>query len=235
MRHEVEVATFVRLVQVDGGRSHLAVDRQHAEDRFHGTGGAQQVPGHRLGRADRQLVGMLTEHALDRRHLGHVASRGRGAMGVDVADLFRLDVGITQGVGHAAGSAFAGVGWRSHVVGVTAHAEADQLGIDGRAAGLGVLQFFEHQGTGTVGQHEAVTALVPRAAGPGRLVVASGQCTGGTEAAHAQAASGHFGAAGDHHVGFTVGDVARGHADAVGTSGARGGDGVVRPLQPQVD
>jgi hypothetical protein len=90
------------------------------------------------------------------------------------------------------------------VVGVAAHAETDQLGIDGRAARLGVLQLFEHQRTGTVGQHEAITALVPWTAGAGRLVVAGRQRTGRAEAAHAQAAGRHFGTAGDHHVSFVV-------------------------------
>lgn len=178
---------------------------------------------------------MLAEHALDRRHFGHIARWGRSAVGVDVADVFRLDTGIAQGVGHAAGSAFARVGWRGHVVGVTAHAKADQLGVDGRTARLGMFQLFKHQRTGTVRQHEAVTAFVPRAAGTGRLIVAGRQRTRGTEAAHAQAASGHFGATSDHHVSFTVGDIARGHADAMGAGGAGGGDGVVRPLQAQVD
>ncbi|MCY1440193.1 hypothetical protein D9M71_564580 [compost metagenome] len=235
MGNEVEVTPFVRLVQVDGRWGHLAIDCQHAEDRFHRARGAQQVAGHRLGRADRQLVGMLAEHALDRRHFGHIARWGRSAVGVDVADVFRLDTGIAQGVGHAAGSAFARVGRRRHVVGVAAHAKANQFGVDSRPAGLGVLQLLEHQGPSTVGQHKPVTPLVPRPAGPAGFIVAGRQRARSAKTAHAQTTSCHFGAAGDHHVSFTVGDIARGHADAMGAGGARSGDGIVRPLQAQVD
>lgn len=119
--------------------------------------------------------------------------------------------------------------------GVAAHAEANQLGIDPRAAGTGVLQFFEHQGAGTVGQDEAVAIPVPRTAGTGRLVVASGERASRAETTQAETAGSHFGTAGDHHVGLAIGDVASSHANAVGTGGAGGGEGVVGPLQTQVD
>ena len=51
---------------------------------------------------------------------------------------------------------------RGHVVRVGAHAEADQLGVDLRAAPLGVLVLLEHQHAGAFAEHEAVAVLVPR-------------------------------------------------------------------------
>eukprot|EP01132_Coremiostelium_polycephalum_P019402 gene19402-biopygen10628 len=156
-------------------------------------------------------------------------------MGIDVLHLVNVDLGITQRIGDAACSTRAIRRRRGHVVRITAHAETNQLGVDGCATGLRVLQLFEYQRTGTVGQNKTVTALVPRTAGTGRLVIAGRQRTGRAEAAHAQTAGGHLGTASDHHVGLVIGDIARRHADAVSARGARRGNGVVRPLGTQVD
>ncbi|MCY1415236.1 hypothetical protein D9M71_307100 [compost metagenome] len=178
---------------------------------------------------------MLAEHTLDRRDFGEVAGRGGGAVGIDVLHLLRIQPGIAQGILHAACGTFAGLRRRGHVVGVAAHAEADQLGIDARATGTGMLELFQHQGAGTVGQHETVAITVPGAAGPRGIVIAGGQRTRRTEAAKTEAAAGHLGTTGDHHVGVAVGDIACRHADAVGARGAGGGDGVVGTLCAQMD
>ena len=45
------------------------------------------------------------------------------------------------------------------MIGVTAHAKTDQLGIDLGTTGLGVFVLFQHQYAGTVTQHEAVAIL----------------------------------------------------------------------------
>src|SRR5690606_29638562 len=105
--------------------------------------------------------------------------------------------------------------------------ETDQFGVDGRTTRLGMLQLLEHQRTGTVGQHETVTPLVPWATRCRRVVIASGQGTGGSETTDPQTAGSHFRATGDHHVRLAVGDVAGGHADAMCTGGTGGGDGVI--------
>src|SRR5690606_34998151 len=121
-------------------------------------------------------------------------------------------------------------GGQGHVVGITAHAEAHQLGIDVRPTGLRVLVLFQHQYPGAVAQHEAVAVQVPGAAGGFRVVVAGGQGAGGGKAPHAQGRAGHFSAAGDHDVGVRVGDDARGLADIVGAGGAGGDDGDIGAL-----
>ena len=178
---------------------------------------------------------MIAEHRLDRRNFRQVTGRRRGAVGVDVLHLVRVDPGITQGIGDTACSTRTVSRRRGHVEGVAAHAKTDQLGVDGRATRLGMLKLFKHQRAGTVGQHKAVTALVPRTAGPGRVVVAGRQRTRSTKAAHAQTASSHFCATCNHHICFAVGNVARRHANTVRTGGTGCGDGVVRPLCTQVD
>src|SRR3546814_7463376 len=54
---------------------------------------------------------------------------------------------------------------------IAGEAVADDLGIDGRATRLGVLEFFEHHHAGTLAHDEAVTVDVPRARAPlGRVV-----------------------------------------------------------------
>src|SRR5690606_1629241 len=91
------------------------------------------------------------------------------------------------------------------------------------------------QRTGAVGQHETVTPLVPWATRCRRVIIASGQGTGGSETTDPQTAGSHFRATGNHHVRLAVGDVAGSHADAMRTGGTGGGDGVIRPLKPQVN
>jgi hypothetical protein len=42
---------------------HLVVQRQHREHRFDAAGAAEQVAGHRLGRVDDELLGVVAERA----------------------------------------------------------------------------------------------------------------------------------------------------------------------------
>ena len=62
----------------------------------------------------------------------------------------------------AADAVFVGLG---DVAAVGADAVAEHLGVDLRAAGLGVLQFFEHQHAGPFAEHEAVAVAVEGPAG----------------------------------------------------------------------
>ena len=81
-------------------------------------GCADQVPDHGLGRADRQLVGMCAEDRLDGCRLALVVERRRGAVGIDVVDLFRLEAGLGQGELHGARRALAALGRGGDVEGV---------------------------------------------------------------------------------------------------------------------
>ena len=65
------------------------VQREDRGDGLDGAGGAEQVAGHRLRAADRDVVGGVAERRADRAGLGDVALRGRGRVRVDVDDVGR--------------------------------------------------------------------------------------------------------------------------------------------------
>src|SRR5262249_3745518 len=71
--HVVQIATFARLMQVDGGRRHLIAKRQHGEYGLDAAGRSQQMPRHRFRRADGKLVGGRPKGAADRQGFGPIA------------------------------------------------------------------------------------------------------------------------------------------------------------------
>ncbi len=89
------------------------------------------------------------------------------------------------------------------------------------------LPLLEHEHGGTLAEDEAVARLVERLARPGRAERGHVGERGDTDAA-----VGRLGAAGDHRVAHAPGDEPGGVADGVGGRGARGGDRLVRALQP---
>ncbi len=160
---------------------------------------------------------------------------GRGAMGIDVGDVFRLEPGVGHGVSHGpVGAVSLGIGGR-HVVGVAGEAVAHDLGIDARPALVGMLQGFQDQDRRPFRDDEAVTALVEWPRGLLGLLVARGQGTHGVEAGHAQRGDGVLGSAGDHDIGFAALDDARGIADGMGAGGAGGAIGQVGSLEAELD
>src|SRR5260221_684739 len=82
MRNEIEVAFWIRFVEVDGGWDDPARDREDGDHRFESAGRTQQVPGHGLGRAHHQPARVLAEHGLHRMHFHRVTGGSRGAVGV---------------------------------------------------------------------------------------------------------------------------------------------------------
>ncbi len=180
------------------------------EDGLDAAGGAQQVAGHRLGRVHHQLLGVVAESQLDRVGLVLVAQRRRGAVRVDVLDVWsRFSPALRSAfrTPRRGPSLSGAVMWMR----VGAHAEAGELPIDPRAALLGVLVFFQHQHAGALAQHETVAVLVPGTRRRLRIVVAGRQRARRGEAADAQRRHGRFGAAGHHDVGIAVLDQAGRH------------------------
>ena len=90
----VEVALGIGLFVVDRRRDPAVVQRERGVDRLDAAGAAEQVAGHRLGRAHRDARGVLAEDALDRLRLVDVVVRRRGAVRVDVVDLERIDAAV---------------------------------------------------------------------------------------------------------------------------------------------
>ena len=121
------------------------------------------------------------------------------------------------------------------MIGVGAHAVANNFGDDLRATLLGELQFFQDQDARAFADDEAVAVLVPGTAGVMRIVVARGQRAHGGKSADAHGSDGGFGAAGNHHVGVAVLDDARGIANGMRAGGAGGAGGLVRALGVMAD
>ena len=65
-----------------------------ADERSHRAGRTQQVAHHRLGRRDRQLVGVVAEGGLDGPRLGDVVERRARAVGDHEVDLVGGQVGV---------------------------------------------------------------------------------------------------------------------------------------------
>src|SRR5579875_2573662 len=80
--HVVQVAFWVRMIEVDGGRDDAMLDGQNAGRGLHRPRSPEEMGMHGLGRADRQPMGMRTEHLLDGLGLGYVTQPGRGTVSV---------------------------------------------------------------------------------------------------------------------------------------------------------
>ena len=210
IEREVEVVVYllvlVGVVVVDGGRYDVVLYRQHAHHCLYGSGGTEQVAGHRLGRADVQLVGCVAEDVLYGLGFGYVAYVRRRAVYVDVVYVLRLQAGVVEGGLHyELGSESVGVR-RRDVVCVGALAFANHFGVYLRAARLGVLKFLEDEASCSLGHHEAVAACAERARGFRGLVVARREGVHGVESAHAACADGCLGSSADYCVGLTQAD-----------------------------
>src|SRR4051794_16623569 len=108
---------------------------------------------------------MIAERSFDGFRFRFVAKTGGGSVRVDVIDLGGLNSGIAHGVAHHAIPAVSIFRWGSDVVGVGAHAVADDFSQYAGAAGLGVFQFFENKNSGAFANHKTVAVFVPGAAG----------------------------------------------------------------------
>src|SRR4029077_17440548 len=80
----VEVALRIGLFQVDRRRHELVVYGHNRDHRLNGTGGAEQVPVHRLRRRHRNGGCGLAEGGLHGARLRGIVELRRRAMGVDV-------------------------------------------------------------------------------------------------------------------------------------------------------
>ena len=108
----------------------------------------------------------LPNRLLDRAQLDRVG-HGRGAVGVDIVDVGRGHARLLQRHLHRAVGARPFRMRRGDVIGVARQAVADHLGIDFRAARLGMLIFLEHDDARALAHDEAVAVLV---IGPARLL-----------------------------------------------------------------
>src|SRR5204863_19645 len=171
VRDEIDArAILARIVEVERRRHDLVAQCQDAEDTLHCAGTAQQMADRRLGRAHRQAADRIAEEPADGPQFEFIAQRRRGAVRIDVIDVGKVEARLPHRHLHRAEGARALGMRRGHVIGIARQAIAHDLGIDLRAARLGMLIFLEHDDAGTLAHHEAVAVLVPGAAGAPRLV-----------------------------------------------------------------
>src|SRR6185312_7830469 len=174
VRHVIEIALGVWKFVVNGRRRNLIADCQYGNSRFQSARAPQQVSGHRLGRTDRQLFGMLAEGMLDGYRFGLIAQASRSAVRIDVLHFRWFDARIAHGIAHHAKPAVSILGRSRNVKGVRAHSVPYDLRQNARAAPFRMLQFFQYQDSGTFTDDEPIALLVPRTRGALRLLVARG-------------------------------------------------------------
>ena len=105
---------------------------------------------------------------------------------IHIAHFRRLQARILQRRTHAALCARALRSNARHVIRVRAHAIANHLGQNLRAAFLRKLKLFENQNARAFANHKAIAILVEGPARPRRLVVARRERAHGSESAHRQ-------------------------------------------------
>src|SRR3954469_13139743 len=172
IRDAIEIALGVLIVQINGRRQALILQRQNRDASFESAGAAEQVPGHRFRGADCDLLRVLAEKVLDGLRFQHVADRRRGSVRVDVADLVAPDARVFHGLIHHAEAAFVlGCGLRD-VIRIAAHAVADDLRQYVRATLIRAFEFFEDQNPRAFTDDEAVASLIERTAGLLGFIVA---------------------------------------------------------------
>src|SRR5580692_8618469 len=186
------------------------------------------MAGHGFCGADWDIFRVVAKNPFEGARFDYIPDRGGGAVRVDVADVFRLELGVLDGGAHDAVCAVAVGGGLRDVVGVAGHAVADDFGEDGGVAFLRVLQGFEDEDAGAFTNYETVAAGVERAAGVSGIVIASGERFHGSETADAHGGDSGFRAAADHHFRGAAFDDFEGVADGVGRGGAGGGSGGIR-------
>ena len=64
IRHVIQIALRIGAFKIDRRRSDLVSQSHYADARFESSGAAQQVPGHRLGRTDRDFSRRVAKYAL---------------------------------------------------------------------------------------------------------------------------------------------------------------------------
>ncbi|MNV64562.1 hypothetical protein D3C71_1572090 [compost metagenome] len=185
MWNEVQIATVIRVIQVDGWRNSLIAQGQDGVDGLYCTCSTQQVTGHGFGGTDHNTAGSITKYRLNGLSFCFIACRRRGAVGVNIANLARLETRVANRVNHRQCRTRAILRRRGHVIGIAAHAETNDFCIDFRATLFRVFVLFQYDHASTIAQNKTITVFVPRTACRLRILVAGRQRARCTETTHA--------------------------------------------------
>ena len=179
--------------------------------------------------------GVFFEDGFHGRGFGHVAQGGACAVGVDVIDIAGIDAGIFKRLRHGVCGGHAVLIGSGDMSAVATDAVPVHFGVDSRAAGFCVLEFFQDQQAGAFAENKAVAVAIEGSAGFFGIVVALGQGAHGGKGAQADGRKRGLAAAGNGDVDFAVADELKGVADGVGCAGAGGDDDLVRAVQAVLD
>ena len=158
---------------------------------------------HRLRRTDVDRPGSRSEHGLEGGGLGRIVGRRGRPVRVDVVDIVRGQVCVTQGTTHRdLGAQTARRGSR-HVIGVRALAEPGQFRDDRSAPIERVVERLEDQHRRSFAEHESISRRVEGTRCRFGGFVSFGKRLHRRESCHAQRCDRRFRAPGDHHVGFS--------------------------------
>ena len=193
------------------------------------------MAGGRLGRAHRGTRSRIPQQPLDRRQFDGVG-HGRGAVGIDVINLSRLQTRPRQSGSHRPERPVAILCRGGDVMGVARHAVAQHLGVNLRPPRQRMVQRLQHHNPGPFAHHEPVAVGVIGAAGLGRIIGAPGRKRlAGVEPGDADLGYRAFGSPGHHHIGVAPLDQPGGVANRVGTGRTGGNHRMVRPLEAEPD
>ena len=229
------VAVF-GIVEVQGGRHEIVLDRENGVDRLDASRGAEEVADRRFRRGHADPGDRVAEQAPDGADLDLVTDRGRGAVGVDVVDVAGLDSRVLHRRAHGPVAAVAVRRRRGDVVGIPGKTVAENLRIDPGAALSGVPEFLEHDDAGALPHDESVASPVPGPRGAfGLVVVVRGERARSREPGDPERTDRRLGAARDHDVRVVMGNEARGVADGMGSRRTGRDDRVVRSPETEPD
>src|ERR1043166_2413334 len=133
------------------------------------------MPGHRFGRANRNLLGLIAEDHLDRFGFGNIAESSRSGVRVNVIDIARRNLRVVEGGSHRRRGSFAIFWRRSHVMRVSGESIACDLAINFRPALLRVLELFDHANSRAFAHDESVPVAIEWTRSALRLIVAPAQ------------------------------------------------------------
>ncbi|MPL70622.1 hypothetical protein SDC9_16381 [bioreactor metagenome] len=220
----VEVAGGIGIFVIDGGVNVAFPHSQNARDGLDGACGADAMPRHGLETGYLEPFGMVAEGGFYGFGFDRIVQGRRGAVGAHPVYVVGVQSGVGQGKPDSPGDTDPfGIGG-GEMVGVAGLAEARDLRVNLRSSGKGMLVFFQHEDSGSLGHHKAVPVPVERSGSLFGLLVPGGQGLNVDKAGHAHAHDAGFGAAGDDRVGLVVPDESHGLSYGVGSRGAGGDD-----------
>ena len=165
---------------------------------------------------------MFAEHTLDSHGFVEVIHRRRGAVGVNISNLFRIDPGVFKGHPNAACSPFPTGCGGGKVIGVAGQTIADHFTINPGAPFFCGLVLFENHNAGALPHDKTVTVLFK---GPGSglgVVIPVGERLHYCKAADPERGHRGFSAAGDHGVRIPAPNDMIGITDGMSTGGTGG-------------